>query len=521
MNPTPHQTTTEERPGCVNTSLLAALEMILTDHASGILTSARVDGDHRKLHVVAGEVVTAASLEPEGRLLARLRAAHQLSEAQHAEALVAIEASGQRSGSWAIDQARVPEEAVVTALTEQIRDALAALLADPHHPVRFLPIPELTVASTHPHLPITEAIPTALLSLPVATLRRAYPLDDDATFRPAVTPWRLAQQFVFDDAAATVLGLVERGRPLAEIARLAALTPDAVRQRLFLLAYLGLITPEQVPAATAAAPTPPAAETAATPTPPATPAAATETGAISEEARALERELTGLARRIGAMDPYALLRVNRNHSLTEVKRSYHHLSKRFHPDVVRGLGLGEEIIAVADHVTQALTAAYQTLSDPKHGGGGHGDHPAAHHPAPGDPEAIFTNAKLAITGHDYERAARLLANLIERKPDETDYHLYLAAACIRLRGRKREAEQALKRATRLAPSDPRGYVALGDLYREGGMEEKAAGCYREALRWDPHQRHAAQALAEMEAASHKPEGSRAGLSGLLGRLRKG
>ncbi len=525
MSHATHPETAEERPRYTNTSLLAALETILSDHASGILTSARVGENHCKLHLVAGEVVDASSLVPEERLLSRLRAHGRLTETQHREALTALEASGERAGRWAIDHAQIPEEAVVEALAEQIRDALAALLTDPHHPVRFLPVPKLELVLPHPRIPITEAISTTLLTLPMEALRARFPLDDADTFRAAVTPWPLAHRFAFDEAAATVLGLVEPGRPLSEIARLADLDPDGVRRRLFLLTYLGLVAPDLAPATagqvegTGSAERAPGAheqEVASEAT--VTSASETAQTPLSEEAQAVAAELRGLERRIDSMDPFSLLRVNRNHPLAEVKRSYRSLSRRLHPDVVRGLGLPEELVQVADRVTQAMTAAYQTLSDPKRRAAHLEKSSPAVRPTASDPETIFANAKAAITTREYERAVRLLQNLIDRKPDQAEYHLYLAAACVQLRGRKREAEQALKQATRLAPSDPHAYVALGDLYREGGMEEKAASCYREALRWDPRHRHAKRALEAIEAAAHRHEG---GLGGLLGRFRKG
>ncbi len=532
MNHTANGHARDEAPGYANASLLAALEMILSDHPSGVLTSALVGGTHRKLQVVDGAVVAASSLVPEERLLSRLRDNGRLTEDQLAEALTAIEQSAERAGQWAIDHAKVPEDVVLAALTEQIRDALATLLADPRHPVRFLPIPDQVVESPHPSVPITEAIPAAILAVEVATLRRNYPLDDDSTFRPAVTPWPLAANFTFDEEAATVLGLVETGRSLAEIARLAALSTDAVHQRLFLLAYLGLITPDKRPPTprdgparsappetdTEAASAPPGANEIATAAAPPAEEVEAEAPPLSEEAQAVMVELRGLERRIGSMDPFSLLRVNRHHPLAEIKRSYHRLSKRLHPDVVRGLGLPDELIAVADRVTQAMTAAYQTLSDPKQRAAEINEHDPPPRTTASDPDSVFANAKAAITARDYERAARLLTSLIERKPDQADYHLYLAAACIQLRGRKREAEQELKRAAHLAPSDPRPYVALGDLYRDGHMEKKAAASYREALRWDPRQQHAKRALEAIEAEANRHEG---GLGGLLGRLRKG
>ncbi|RMF88478.1 MAG: tetratricopeptide repeat protein [Nitrospirae bacterium] len=504
-----------------NASLLAALEPILAQAATGVLTSARVGAAHRKLQVVEGQVVGASALAPEERLLARLAAAGHLNPAQREEVMQRLAAGERGAGRLVVKLGMAPEAAVVEQLAAQIRDALAALLADPAHPVRFIPTPGLAAEPPCPRIPMAEAVAEALLALPEETLRSRYPLGPEACFRPALEPWPLAERFPFDEAAAACLGLVEPGRPLAEVARLAGLAEGEARRRLFLLAYLGLITPDGGGGETRAG------EAAATGAAPGSEAAAGGREApeaeaaeaeLSEEARAVAAELRGLARRLAAMDPFQLLRVNRHHSEAEVKRSYHRLSKRLHPDVVRGLGLPEELVEVAGKVHQAMSAAYQALSDPKQRAALLRQAGAPERPRRTDPEAIFANAKAALNARDPERAARLLENLIERQPDRPEYHVYLAAACVQLRGRKREAEQALKRAIRLAPTDATAYVALGDLYREGGMAEKAASCYREALRWNPNHRHAKQWLERLEA-EERDRGR--GLGGLLGRLRRG
>jgi DnaJ-class molecular chaperone len=57
-------------------------------------------------------------------------------------------------------------------------------------------------------------------------------------------------------------------------------------------------------------------------------------------------------------DPYAMLGVPRTASPEEIKRSYHRLAKRLHPDLNRGDRSGEQRF-------KEVTAAYDLLSDPE------------------------------------------------------------------------------------------------------------------------------------------------------------
>jgi tetratricopeptide (TPR) repeat protein len=487
-----------------NTSLLDALEMILTKDASGVLTATRVDSAQRKLHIVNGKVIFASSLAPEGRLLDRLRAGSRLTEAQYSRALDSLQKTGRKAGQVLISLRLLTEKEVVAVLEEQIYGNLRVLLEDPTIPVRFLPIPDLSVEQPHPDVPVPEALFQAFAGMAPGTLERHYPLEPEQCFRTAVTPGSFGQRGPC------------AGRSASEIARLAGLELEGVIQRLFLLMYLGLIEPSAAPTPTAQASDAVGEEMQSAETAP-----PDESEALSAYAQQLREELLGLDRRLEQMDYFQILRVNEHHPVQAIKESYRALSKRLHPDMVRGSGLAREAVEIAERVYAKLSVAYDTLID--------GEKrraylrsrqvgPNTRRTSPTDPETIFGNARKAIGAREFDRAVRLLANLIERFPDRSEYHYYIATAFTGLRGRKREAEQALKRAIELEPTNANYYVGLGNLYREGHIRDKALAMYRTALRWDPKNRHALKAVDDVEAEVKAAELGKVG--GLFTRFRK-
>ena len=221
------------------------------------------------------------------------------------------------------------------------------------------------------------------------------------------------------------------------------------------------------------------------------------------------------------MDYFQILRINEHHPIQAIKESYRALSKRLHPDMVRGAGLAHEAVEIAERVYAKLSVAYDTLIDTEKRRAYLKSRQApasARRTSAADPDTIFGNARNAIGARHFDRAAQLLTNLVERFPDRSEYHYYLATAFAGLRGRKREAEQELKRAIELEPTNPHYYVGLGNLYRDGSIRDKAVVMYRTALRWDPKNRHALKAIEELEAEVKAAEMSKVG--GLFTRFRK-
>ena len=83
------------------------------------------------------------------------------------------------------------------------------------------------------------------------------------------------------------------------------------------------------------------------------------------------------------------------------------------------------------------------------------------------------------------------------------------------RGRK-EAEQSLRKAVHMQPTDPRALSHLGLLYKKKGLAQQAEDLFERALEWDSEN---AVALAGLGSLQNEPqqEGERGLLKGLFRR----
>jgi len=93
---------------------------------------------------------------------------------------------------------------------------------------------------------------------------------------------------------------------------------------------------------------------------------ATELGAESSLDRLDEEtrnRILGERDRVRELDCYAVLNVPRNAPLRLIRRSYHGLTRRFHPDAFFGKPL-QDLEEVLLQITQIHFKAYETLRDP-------------------------------------------------------------------------------------------------------------------------------------------------------------
>ena len=73
--------------------------------------------------------------------------------------------------------------------------------------------------------------------------------------------------------------------------------------------------------------------------------------------KAINHEATLATGKVGKGDHYAMLGIARGASADDVKRAYHSLSKRWHPDK------NPEHTTEAEAIFKAVKLAYETLSD--------------------------------------------------------------------------------------------------------------------------------------------------------------
>jgi len=74
-------------------------------------------------------------------------------------------------------------------------------------------------------------------------------------------------------------------------------------------------------------------------------------------------EIKALASLVDELDYYQILEVQRDAPASGIKRGYHDVSRRYHPDANRGLQ--RELRKNLEHVAKRVTEAYSVLRDPR------------------------------------------------------------------------------------------------------------------------------------------------------------
>ncbi|MCK5689285.1 DnaJ domain-containing protein, partial [Myxococcota bacterium] len=84
---------------------------------------------------------------------------------------------------------------------------------------------------------------------------------------------------------------------------------------------------------------------------------------LDAEAIAVLDELLPIAERWTELTAYDLLNIAKDATTEAVQDAYFSYAKRLHSDVLRGMGLGQQILDVAETIFSQIGAAHKTLSD--------------------------------------------------------------------------------------------------------------------------------------------------------------
>ncbi|OGD23237.1 MAG: hypothetical protein A2Y70_06220 [Candidatus Aminicenantes bacterium RBG_13_64_14] len=208
-----------------------------------------------------------------------------------------------------------------------------------------------------------------------------------------------------------------------------------------------------------------------------------------------------------SMTFYQILDIPPTAAEEDVKKAYFQMARRFHPDRF-------ERKLVADHKDQidavfdAITNAYRTLSnkearrvyDAKSGSAAIQE----------DVQNSFRKAEIKFrqgkTLHSQGRIDEAIAYLEEAvrvRKDKGDYYLLLAMAESKVPAYVKKAEQDFLKAIQLEPWNAEGFVGLGLLYRDEGLQTKAIKQLEKALEAEPDHPAALEVLEELTGGAKK------------------
>ncbi len=219
-------------------------------------------------------------------------------------------------------------------------------------------------------------------------------------------------------------------------------------------------------------------------------------------------EVLALRETMSSQTFYQILGVPKTATDEEVKKGYFQMARRFHPDRF-SRAVVAQYRAQIDEVFDVITNAYRILSNKeKRKAYDTGKGLAAHEDLQDVIRAAdvkFRQGKTLYSQERFDDAISLLEEAVRMRRDKGDYFLLLAMAEAKVPGYLRKAEEDFMKAISLEPWNPEGYVGLGFLYKNEGLQLKAAKQFEKALEVDPEHTKAREAYEELTGGD-KPKG---------------
>lgn len=199
-------------------------------------------------------------------------------------------------------------------------------------------------------------------------------------------------------------------------------------------------------------------------------------------------------------DYYNTLGVSPLATDTEIKNAYRRLAKECHPD--KSFAAGNPILTNAQF--DELNEAYHVLSDKKR----RQDYDRIRSDKTGtlaetqdvkvlQAENSFRNGLKALKEENPRQAVSFLEWAVRYNPNKPVYRSKLGLAMAMAGEDMEKARASCERAIEMEMFNAAHYVDLAEVYLLAGITEKAREKYKEALKWDPRNRTAAERLKEL------------------------
>lgn len=467
-------------------TFVQVLGMLLAGHRTGLLVVARPP-QTCKVRFVDGQIVSASSGSPSKLLGEILVHCGFLPPSDVSDALCQANAERRRLGAVVVERGLLSREQVEEGLRLQVRDLLFNALYWPSGSWRFEP----DEGVSEPREEVTLRLSTAELILQlVACIESAeavrHALGDldcpIASVRDSVLGLAGAS---LSSADAYVLSRVDGNLSPREIVNISPLPAPDVEKSLLGLLCAGFVAWKPKPLARGRR----------------------EGLALqhqSDAGRDLERELAALPLR----NHFEVLGLRPSASMGDIKEAYERLVKEFHPDAPQN-GSSVHVAAAVKTIFLRVGEAYQVLGSPESRACYEArlglspvrmpvpaqEPEGSSKPTTVPEEALAEAERLLTEGRRFE-AATTLEDLIPTLGARLRQRarLLLARAHAGTPSGRRLAEAELREILDQEPDCTEALLLLGTLYRDLGMNRRAAGAFSKALEILPGHREAARQL---------------------------
>lgn len=393
---------------------------------------------------------------------------------------------------------RLADPAVGVLLNFQVRDAADISAAVPGVPTANLVLQFFDKWLESRLLPAMRPDPAAVIRVGPDHLQRVRSL--------ALTPRQ-----------GYILARLQDGLTVRDFISSCGMPEEQVARDLLAFSFFGILSvgepPRKARAPTAAGRTAPAAAAPAPRVAGSPPAEAGE--GVPPELLAQVRDLAVVAEK-GNL--YEILDLDVRADTEEIKHRFVELTKQLHPDKFQKYG-DPALLAQVDAIFAKISEANEVLKDPlrrseyneKTGLDKAPLHKTAPAPAPAsesqkggkayayeDPEhkakQHFAHGKEALKNQKFHDAVEHFREAVRMMPDVAEYQFFLGRTLSMNPQRAKEAEERLKRALELKPNRVEILLELGRFYERMNLKLRAKTYYEQALKADPKNKEAMQAL---------------------------
>ncbi|NOZ13208.1 MAG: DnaJ domain-containing protein [Acidobacteria bacterium] len=234
---------------------------------------------------------------------------------------------------------------------------------------------------------------------------------------------------------------------------------------------------------------------------------------LTEKQQNFVREVKSFYKDLDNVNFYQLLDVAQEEEISQIKRNYYKLMKRYHPDRFTGKQYAE-ISGMLDEIVSRLTEAFQILKD-EDGRKAYDMKLKKQEKEPpreaegrttSKSEIAFRDALFYISQARFSEAIEMLNRCIQLNPDDARYYLELGKLQVDNPMWAKRAEWNLQKALELNPSLLECYELLGRLCAKTGRRESAAKFFAGALTLDPENKVAIEGMNTLKKGNRKNGG---------------
>jgi tetratricopeptide (TPR) repeat protein len=446
------------------------------------------------IRLQAGVPIFAESNLPSESLGVQLLDAGAISREQHARVSQQVQERGVKEGSALLELGVLSPKQIFQALKDQVRRRILSCFAWSEGTWALEAGEALSQDA--------QAFRTEPVGLVFEGLVRHWGADRllaeltphlDRIAEPQAAFEKLSARLCDDDDARTLCEELAAGRALGTALQ-GASSPAALAAAWILDAAGGVAwkVPEGAAAEADAAPDivlvledPADAQEAASET-----ASAGETASRTTDARVeeLRSEVLELHAALAELDHYGVLSIAREARAGAVKNAYLKAAKRFHPDALSGMGLGD-VRAEATALFARIARAYATLSNPESRSEYNAQldgNATADADRIANAEALYRKGDILLKAGDFAGALAFLQPAVELWPEDPAYRSSLGWALFKKTPPDRDAaREHLERSVELDDRDARAHYRLGLVLREAGDKEAGEEHLATAKKIDP------------------------------------